>query len=68
MEGVLDKTEDAERISEIYQRRISNPMEFATPYPYPSMTICDPSYKTQNRSNSWGHMSMGFPKPQDRRR
>ena len=60
VEGVLDQDEDKELIAELYQRHISNPLEFATPYPYPSMAISDPTFETHNRSNSWGHMSMGL--------
>ena len=60
MEGVLDKKDDAELISELYRRHISNPDEFATPYPYPSMAICDPSRERNQRENSWGYMSMGL--------
>ena len=60
MEGVLDKNDDAELISDIYRLHIANPDEFATPYPYPSMAICDPSYERHNCRNSWGHMSMGL--------
>ena len=60
MEGVLDKTEDANIISELYRRHISNPNEFATPYPYPSMAINDPSRERHHCKNSWGYMSMGL--------
>lgn len=60
MEGVLDKSEDAEMIKEIYERHISNPKEFATPYPYPSMAICDPSCKDHVKSNCWGYYSQGL--------
>ena len=46
MEGVLDSREDADLIAKIYRRHLSNPDEFATPYPYPSMAISDPSFRT----------------------
>lgn len=60
MEGVLDKNEDRELISEIYKRHISNPNEFATPYPYPSMAICDPSVVGHAEANCWGYYSQGL--------
>ena len=60
MEGVLDKNEDRELISEIYKRHISNTQEFATPYPYPSMAICDPSVEGHAEANCWGYYSQGL--------
>ena len=60
MERVLDREEDAGLIAEIYRRHISNPNEFATPYPYPSMAINDPSRDRHKCNNSWGYMSMGL--------
>ena len=60
MEGVLDKEKDAELIDEIYDRHISNPEEFATPYPYPSMAISDPSCKEHRDFNCWGYYSQGL--------
>lgn len=60
LEGVLDKDEDAELIREIYERHIANPREFATPYPYPSMAICDPSCEGHAEDNCWGYYSMGL--------
>ena len=60
MEGVLDRVADAELIDELYTRHISNPEEFATPYPYPSMAICDPSCKNRTEGNCWGYYSQGL--------
>ena len=60
MEGVLDKQEDAALIAEIYERHISNPEEFATPYPYPSMAINDPSCKNHKDANCWGYFTQGL--------
>ena len=60
LEGVLDKDEDSALIREIYERHISNPEEFATPYPYPSMAICDPSCEGHETSNCWGYYSQGL--------
>ena len=60
LEGVLDREEDAEMIDAIYKRHISNPEEFATPYPYPSMAVNDPSCKEHAGSNCWGYYSQGL--------
>lgn len=60
MEGVLDAKEDAALIEELYQRHISNPAEFATPYPYPSMAISDSSCENRCDRNCWGYYSQGL--------
>ena len=60
LEGVLDREEDAELIDRIYKRHISNPEEFATPYPYPSMAVNDPSCKGHANANCWGYYSQGL--------
>ena len=59
MERVLDKNEDRELIEELYKRHISNPEEFATPYPYPSMAINDPSCEGHKDFNCWGYYTQG---------
>ena len=59
MERVLDKTVDADLIKKIYEKHISNPSEFATPYPLPSMAICDPSCEGHKDFNCWGYYSQG---------
>ena len=59
MERVLDKDDDKELIDEIYKRHISNPEEFATPYPYPSMAINDPSCEGHKDFNCWGYYTQG---------
>ena len=60
MEGVLDKNDDKELIEQIYRRHISNADEFATPYPYPSMAINDPSCEGHDIRNCWGYYSQGL--------
>lgn len=60
MEGVLDVRADAELIRKIYVRHIANPNEFATPYPYPSMAIGDPSCKNRTDYNCWGYYTQGL--------
>lgn len=60
MEGVLDKNNDRELINELYERHINNPEEFATPYPYPSMAINDPSVDGHADYNCWGYYSQGL--------
>ena len=60
LEGVLDREADAELIRELYERHISNPEEFATPYPYPAMAACDPSTAEHIERNCWGYYSQGL--------
>ena len=60
LEGVLDKNEDAELIDELYDLHINNPNEFATPYPFPSMAVCDPSCRDHTTRNCWGYYSQGL--------
>lgn len=60
LEDVLDKDEDADIIKIIYERHISNPDEFATPYPYPSMAISDPSVSGHAEKNCWGYYTQGL--------
>ena len=60
LEGVLDPVADAAIIKEIYDRHISNPEEFATPYPYPSMAINDPSCEGHDTFNCWGYYTQGL--------
>ena len=45
----------------MYKRQhISNPDEFNTPFPYPSMAVCDPSVKWHAERNCWGYYSQGL--------
>ena len=60
LEGVLDPEDDKALIDQIYKRHISNPNEFATPYPYPSMAINDPSCEGHDTRNCWGYYSQGL--------
>lgn len=60
MEGVLDPVDDSYIIDRIYKRHISNTDEFATPYPYPSMAVNDPSCHGHDAFNCWGYYSQGL--------
>lgn len=60
LEGVLDRDEDAALIRNLWERHIANPDEFATPYPYPSMAVCDPSCEGHETANCWGYYSEGL--------
>lgn len=44
----------------IYKRYMKNPKEFWTPYPFPSMSISDPTFKQDRPGNSWGFYSQGL--------
>ena len=58
-EGVLDINKDKEIIDEILTRHVLNEKEFWTPYPFPSMAICDPSTKKHKKYNDWGYFTQG---------
>ena len=60
LEGVLDREKDADLIAELYEKHLSNPNEFATPYPYPSMAVSDPSCKDKTDFNCWGYYTQGL--------
>lgn len=60
MEGVLDRESDAKMIDDIYKKHFSNPEEFATPYPYPSMAINDPACIGHKDGNCWGYYTQGL--------
>ena len=59
IEEVLDRETDRVLIDEIYRRHISNPEEFATPYPFPPIAICDPAWKKLKEQNCWGYYTQG---------
>lgn len=60
LEKVLDPKTDADLITKIYTRHIKNPDEFWTPYPFPSMAVCDPACKNHPQLNCWGYYSQGL--------
>ena len=61
LEGVLDAEADAELIAAIYRRYIGNVREFATPYPFPAVSVADPSWARENpEPNCWGYYSEGL--------
>ena len=59
-EKVLDKVEDKELIDELYAKYIKNPNHFWTEYPFPSMSVSDPSSKTHIDGNTWGYFTQGL--------
>lgn len=58
-EGVLNYNEDKELIDEILKKHVFNEKEFWTPYPFPSMAICDPSAQKHKKYNDWGYFTQG---------
>lgn len=60
MEGVLDPREDSSLIEKIYKKYIASEKHFATPYPYPAMSISDPSWNKHKECNCWGYYSQGL--------
>ena len=55
-ERVLDQALGAR----IYARHMRNPDAFWTPYPFPSMAICDPGSAHAPEGNSWGFYSQAL--------
>ena len=60
LEGVLDINEDKAVIDRLYSEYISNPNEFMTPYPFPSVSVSDPSFKKHTDRNCWGYFSQAL--------
>ena len=56
----LDLVFDKEEADRIYERHMKNPREFWTPYPFPSMAICDPASRQDRPGNSWGFYTQGL--------
>lgn len=54
-EGVLDR----EMADEIFERYLKNPNEFGTPYPFPGVSVSDPTWKYKMAGNDWGYYSQG---------
>lgn len=44
----------------IYERYIRNPQEFGTPFPLPSVSIGDPQFVHEFRTNTWGGPSQAL--------
>lgn len=60
IEGVLDKDTDAELITELCKRYIFNEKHFYTPYPFPAVSISDPTWKPHTKANCWGYYTQGL--------
>ena len=50
---------DGGMADEIYRRYLSNPSEFGTPYPFPGVSVSDPTWKRKMSGNDWGYYSQG---------
>jgi len=50
---------DADMAEEIYRRYLANPDEFATPYPFPGVSVSDPTWVYKMPLNDWGYYSQG---------
>lgn len=55
-----EKLLDQETFDLIYDRYFQNEKEFWTKYPFPSMSISDPSSRQDRDGNSWGFYSQGL--------
>ncbi|MBQ3132663.1 MAG: alpha-L-rhamnosidase [Clostridia bacterium] len=59
-EHVLDPETDVEVIERLYREHIHNPESFWTPYPFPSVSIADPTWKKHTDANCWGYFSQAL--------
>ncbi len=50
---------DRDMADEIWKRYLGNPEEFATPYPFPGVSISDPTWVCKLKGNDWGYYSQG---------
>jgi len=55
-EGVLDR----DLGDQIFERYLHDPHEFWTPYPFPAVSISDPTWVQNLPGNSWGFYSQGL--------
>jgi hypothetical protein len=60
IEGVLDKEKDAIVIEELSKRYIFNEKHFFTPYPFPSVSVSDPTWKKHTTFNCWGYFTQSL--------
>ncbi|MDF2925228.1 MAG: hypothetical protein K0R57_4142 [Paenibacillaceae bacterium] len=51
---------EQELFEEIFRRHLSNPREFWTPYPFPSVSVSDPLFDGRLPDNSWGGASQAL--------
>ena len=54
-EGLLDRP----MADAIYERYLANPKEFGTPYPFPGVSISDPTWQYKLEGNDWGYYAQG---------
>lgn len=57
IEGVLDKDQDAELIKKLSERYIFNEKHFFTQYPFPAVSVSDPTWKKHTKNNCWGYFT-----------
>lgn len=50
----LNRVVDQELFDRIYLRYFENESEFASPYPFPSVSLSDPSFNAEHPHNCWG--------------
>lgn len=51
---------DDKHFDRIYSRYFHDPKEFATPYPFPSISVSDPAHDGRYPKNSWGGQSQAL--------
>ena len=60
IEGVLDPNEDKKIIDTLTKKYIFNEKHFMTPYPFPAVSVSDPSWKKHTPSNCWGYFTQSL--------
>lgn len=54
-EGLLDQA----LADQIYDRHLADPLEFATAFPFPGLSVSDPEWKQKLPGNDWGYYAQG---------
>ena len=60
MEGVLDQKDDAKLIEDLCRKYIFNENHFYTLYPFPAVSISDPTWKKHTPKNCWGYFTQSL--------
>ena len=50
---------DQNMADKIYHRYLENPAEFGTPFPFPGVSVSDPTWTQKLNGNSWGYYAQG---------
>ncbi len=59
-EGVLDPKQDADMIQKLCNQYLFHEKHFFTPYPFPAVSISDPTWKKHTPQNCWGYFTQSL--------